>query len=604
MPYAYHGRWLHVRLHPLEATPCRLPEDVLRRFVGGVGLGTWLLLHLEAWQHEALEAEAPLALVFSPLVGSPLTTSAKFAVVSRSPLTGRINDSLSSSHFALAGKRTGYDALVLTGQAPELSILVIDSAGTRLMPAEELAGLSCRETQQRLRALLGPEYALAVIGPAGEAQVPFATMSNEGRHAGRGGAGAVLGAKRIKAVAVAGSQRVAWAHPRQMADLARKLAARSLGPETAKYRQLGTLANVSVFNRLEVLPARNFQQSSFAGAGRLSVERLRQQEHPHQRESCHACTIGCEHRYLPPGQEQSVRLEYETVYALGALCGVDDPRAVLQAAQACDQLGLDTISTGATVAFAMECVQRGWLNEPWLQFGSGEAVLRAIGLLVQRRGVGRLLALGTRGMAQQLGPQALAIAPQVKGLELPGYDPRRLRAMALALAVNARGADHNRSSAYEVDFSPQARLPDPLLVQEAVAREDRAAVLDSLILCKFLRGVFRDFYAEAAELLWAATGWAVSASQLRNTARRIVTARKLFNIRCGWTPEEDTLPERLLSEPPSKGHHSPQLGRKQLDFLRQLYYQQRGWTPEGWIPLEQLQALQLADYGCCIGAEP
>ncbi len=599
MPYAYHGRWLHVRLHPLEATPCRLPEQALRRFVGGVGLGTWLLLHLEAWQYEALEPEAPLALVFSPLVGSPLTTSAKFAVVSRSPLTGRINDSLSSSYFALAGKRTGYDALVITGQAPELSVLVIDQAGVRLLPAEELTGLSCSETQRRLQGQLGPEYALAVVGPAGEALVPFATVSNEGRHAGRGGAGAVLGAKRLKAVAVAGARRVSWAHPEQMATLARQLAARSLGPETAKYRQLGTLANVSVFNRLEVLPARNFQESSFAGAQRLSVEGLRQQEHPLQRESCHACTIGCEHRYLLPGKEQSVRLEYESVFALGALCGVDDPQGVLRAAEACDQLGLDTISTGATVAFAMECVQRGWLHEPWLRFGSAEAVLRAIELVVKRQGVGRLLALGTRGMAEQLGPQALAIAPQVKGLELPGYDPRHLRATALGLAVNTRGADHNRSSTYEVDFSPQAQLPDPLLVQEAIAREDRAAILDSLILCKFLRGVFDDFYSEAAELLWSATGWAISAAELRTTARRIVAARKLFNIRCGWTPEEDTLPERLLVQAPSKQQRAASLDRSHFDSLRALYYQQRGWTPEGWIPLEQLQALQLADFGCC-----
>ena len=602
MPCAYHGRWLHVQLDPLGAIPRELPEEVLRRFLGGVGLGTWLLLHLEAWRHEALEPQAPLALVFSPLVGSPLTTSAKFALMSRSPLTGRINDSLSSSHFALAGKRTGYDALVITGQASELSVLVIDPVGVRLLPAAELAGLSCHETQQHLQARLGPEYALAVIGPAGEAQVPFATVSNQGRHAGRGGAGAVLGAKRLKAVAVAGASRVCWAHPEQMATLARQLAARSLGPETAKYRQLGTLANLSVFNRLGVLPARNFQESSFAGAERLSAEQLRLQEHPHQRESCHACTIGCEHRYLSPGEEQTVRLEYESAYALGPLCGVEDPQAVLQAVQACDQLGLDTISTGATVAFAMECAQRGWLDEPWLRFGSGEAVLRAIRLLVQRRGVGKLLALGTRRMAQSLGPQALAIAPQVKGLELPGYDPRRLRATALGLAVNARGADHNRSSTYEVDFSPLARLPDPLLVREAIAREDRAAVLDSLILCKFLRGVFEDFYAEAAELLWSATGWAVSAAELRATARRIVTARKLFNIRCGWTPEEDSLPQRLLDGLESKLRQDGLADRDRFDCLRRLYYQQRGWTPEGWVPLAQLQALGLADCGCLAGA--
>ncbi len=593
MPYGYHGRWLHVQLQPLQATEQQLPEEVLRRFLGGVGLGTWLLLHLEAWRHEALTPQAPLAFVFSPLVGSPLTTSAKFAVVSRSPLTGRINDSLSSSRFALAGKRTGYDALVVTGQAPELSVLVLDSGGVRLLPAGDLAGLSCSATQARLQQRLGPEFAVAVIGPAGEAQVPFATISHEGRHAGRGGAGAVLGAKRLKAVAVHGDRHVRWAHPEQMAALAQELAARSLGPETAKYRQLGTLANVSVFNRLEVLPARNFQESSLPGAERLSVEQLRQDELPHERESCWACTIGCEHRYQPPGSTGSVRLEYESVYALGAMCGVEDPQAVLRAAQACDEAGLDTISTGATLAFAMECVQRGWLDEPWLRFGSAEALHRAIHLLVTGHGVGKLLALGSRRMARQLGPQALAIAPQVKGLELPGYDLRRLPAAALGLAVNSRGADHNRSSTYEVDFATDAPQGDEQLVRQAIAREDQAAVMDSLILCKFLRGVFRDFYREAARMLWVATGWNLSAAALRTTARRIVTARRLFNILCGWQPQEDELPPRVFQPAASAANPSAHLDRRRFERLRRLYYHQRGWTSEGWVPLEQLQQLGL-----------
>jgi aldehyde:ferredoxin oxidoreductase len=260
------------------------------------------------------------------------------------------------------------------------------------------------------------------------------------------------------------------------------------------------------------------------------------------------------------------------------LCGVRDADAVLHATKACDELGIDTISTGATIAFAMECVERGWLDEPWLTFGSGAALLRAIELVGRREGVGQLLAEGSRRAAEAIGQGSLAIAPQVKGLEIPGYEPRALQTMALGFAVGARGADHNRSGAYEVDFSDRVDRRRVTLdaVRHAIDTEDKAAIMDSLILCKFLRGVFEDFYAEAAEMLRLVTGWDVSAGELRDTARRIVGAKRRFNILAGWTVEEDTLPDRFLDQP-LPNDPAAAISRQQLRELVAEYHRQRGW---------------------------
>jgi aldehyde:ferredoxin oxidoreductase len=311
-----------------------------------------------------------------------------------------------------------------------------------------------------------------------------------------------------------------------------------------------------------------------------------------------ACTIGCEHIYAltAPGvgsresgvgtarepaagsASRGVRLEYESLFALGSLCGVGDGDAVLRASQRCDELGIDTISTGGTIAFAMECVERGYLGEPWLRFGSGEAVLEAIELIGRREGIGAVLAEGSRRAALAIGHGSLAFAPQVKGLEIPGYEPRALQTMALGFAVGARGADHNRSGAYEVDFSNKVDRRHATLdnVRHAIDSEDRAALMDSLILCKFLRGVFADFHAEAAGMLHAVTGWEVTADELRDTARRIVTAKRQVNLMAGWTPAEDTLPERFLNTPLPDDPAAMLTGERLQELVAE-YHRQRGW---------------------------
>jgi aldehyde:ferredoxin oxidoreductase len=574
-----HGLYLRIDVGSGDVERVGLCDAVLRQYLGGSGLGVRLLLDHGAATADPLSAAAPLVFAFSPLVGSPLTTSAKFAVVSKSPLTDRVNDSLAGSGFAIAGKRAGCDAIVIVGRAPALSVLVIDDGEVRLEPADDVRGESCPVTEAKLRARLGADFRIASIGPAGERAVRFATISHDGRHAGRGGSGAVLGRKNIKAIAVRGTQRTGWAHPRQVTELSRDLSARSLGPATAKYRELGTATNVVTFNRFGTLPTRNFQSGTFEQAEQLSPAALTE-AHSRTRSSCVACTIGCEHIYGRGADGASggsgVRVEYESLFALGSLCGVGDGDAVLRAVRRCDELGVDTISAGGTIAFAMECVDRGLVDAPWLRFGDGDAVLRAIELIGAREGLGDLLAEGSRRAAAAIGHDSVAFAPQVKGLEIPGYEPRALQTMALGFAVGARGADHNRSGAYEVDFSNKVDRRHATLdsVRHAIDTEDRAALMDSLILCKFLRGVLTDFYAECAGMLRAVTGWDVTADELRATARRIVAAKREFNTRAGWTPEEDTLPDRFF-DAPLPNDPGAVLTRERLQDLVTEYHRQR-----------------------------
>ena len=575
MPFGHHGNYLRIDVSSGRAERVPLSDTVLRQYLGGSGLGARLLLDEGGATADPLSPEAPLIFAFSPLVGSPLTTSAKFAVVSKSPLTERFNDSLASSGFAVAGKRTGSDAILIVGRAADWSVLVIDDGDVRLEPADDVLGDPCQVAEEELRARLGADYRIASIGPAGERAVRYATISHDGRHAGRGGSGAVLGSKRIKAIAVRGTKYCEWAHPRELTELSRDLSKRSFGPATAKYRELGTAANLLTFNRFGTLPTRNFQTGTFDEAPSISPEQLRV-EHARTRASCIACTIGCEHIYsLGNGK---VRLEYESLFALGSLCGVSDGAAVLRASQRCDELGIDTISTGGSIAFAMECVERGLLDEPWLTFGSGDAVFKAIELIGQREGVGAILAEGSRRAAQIIGQGSIAFAPQVKGLEIPGYEPRALQTMALGFAVGARGADHNRSGAYDVDFSDKVDRRNATLdsVRYAIDTEDRAALMDSLILCKFLRGVFTDFQAETAEMLHAVTGWDVTADELRDTARRILSAKRQVNLLAGWTQDEDTLPERFL-DAPLPNDPAATLTRERLHELVAEYHRQRGW---------------------------
>lgn len=383
--YGNHGRYLRIDLSTGRSDFRPLPGSDLIRFLGGCGLGTYLLLREDAADAPPLSAEAVIVFAFGPLVGTSIGASARFAVVSRSPLTERINDSMAAGRFAVAGKATGADALVITGRATEPSVLLIDNGQVRIAPATDLWGRNCGDAQREIRDRLGDEYAVAVIGPAGERRVRFANIAHGSHYAGRGGSGAVLGSKNIKAVAVRGERCCATDRPDKLAAIADSLAARSVGPATVKYRELGAISNLLALNRLHALPSWNFQWGSVGSEAAKSLEVLADSSNAARR-SCPGCKVACE-RFVEPGRSQAardprgvdsdgVRMTYENLFALGPLRGIEDPQIITAACRLCNELGMDTISTGGSVAFAMECVERGVLDASWLRFGDGNALLR------------------------------------------------------------------------------------------------------------------------------------------------------------------------------------------------------------------------------------
>ncbi|MEC8857207.1 MAG: aldehyde ferredoxin oxidoreductase family protein [Chloroflexota bacterium] len=603
--YGYHGKALVVDLSSGAHRWDNIPEQVLRSFIGGIGLGTYLLYKYCPAGADPLGPDNPLIFAASPLVGSRLTTSSKFAVMTKSPLTGFIGDSLSSSFLATELKKSCGDALIIVGQAETPTLLFIENGVPQFLDAAGLMGLGTFDTEQAVKERLGRQTRVASIGPAGENLVRYASIANDGgRQAGRCGPGAVMGSKNLKALALQGSQTVDVAMPGATHQYSLDLSKRSLGAATEKYRELGTMANVSVFNRLGTLPTRNFRESTFEGAEKVSGEHLHQ-EHLAKNASCANCTIGCEKILVTSdkGKKSKGRMEYESLFALGPLCGVDDPNTVIRAAAICDDLGMDTISAGVTIAWAMECFDKGLLstNDTGgidLSFGNGQAILDILELIGHRKDLGGLLAEGTKMAAERLGGGSSDWAMQVKGLEMPGYEPRSLKTMALGLAVTPRGACHNRSSTYEADFSEQV---DRLSVDEsrgiiAAESEDFEAVLDSLIWCKFLRKAFNDFYEESAQVYTMITGWDMSLDELKQAGERIHNLKKLFNIREGWSRRDDALPPRTLQEPlPTGVVAGVGLTQEELDYMIAGYYRARGWNDDGSVPDTKLAELGLLD---------
>ena len=596
--HGFHGRLLHLDLTSGQSVWRDIETFRLRAFLGGIGLGTSLLYDYAPRGVDPFSPENPLIFASAPLVGTGLTTTAKFAVVTKSPLTGFIADSLSSSYFALELKRIGIDALIITGRSSAMSYLSIKNQTVEIRSAEHLRGKSPLEAESIIRAELeSPGARVAAIGRAGENLVRFATISNEGRHAGRGGVGAVMGSKNLKAIALSGDCPTDVADSGGIEKIAAVLRERSLSSLTDKYREIGTVANLSVFNRLGTLPTRNFQQSTFDNADSLSGESLTENNFS-RRHGCAACTIRCERLFKAlDGRDQ--RMEYETLFALGPLCGIRDPDSVLHAAQLCDVYGLDTISTGGTLAWAMECGEKGLLPDVdkfGLRFGAAEGVFAAIAAIGERQGMGALLAEGSRRAAMEIGGNSMDWAMHVKGLELPGYEPRSLKTMALGLAVSPRGACHNRSGAYEADFSGEVDrfTTDSRRGSLVAASEDFAATLDSLIICKFLRKCFNDYYEEAAEVLRNVTGWDYTANDIKRAGERIHNLKKLFNIREGWSTDDDWLPGRLLSEAlPTGVGAGVRLSADELRQMIRTYYQARGWDDHGLIPESKLTELNL-----------
>ena len=605
---AYAGRVLHVDLTSERARPEPVDAATLAAYVGGVGLGTRLLIDRLPRGADPLGPDNVLVFANSALAGTLAPAASKFAIVTKSPLTGFIGDSMAGSFFSAAMRRAGWDAVVVTGRARRPSYLFVDDDRIHVRDGASLQGLDAPATEEALRAKIDDELVrVAAIGVAGERLVRYACVGNDtGRQAGRAGPGAVMGSKNLKAIAIRGTRPVAVADPVALYRLALDFGRRAQGPATQKYRSPGTVANVLVMNRLGILPTRNFQAGVFEAAEAVSGE-LMAKRHTEKAVACGGCPIACDQiakAHAAPWEDARVSLDFESLWALGPLCGVGALDAVIKAAHLCDRYGLDTVSTGVSIAWAMECFERGLLGPADtggldLAWGNAEAVVTLVERIARREpGLGDLLADGVRRASARVGRGSEAFAMHVKGLELPGYEPRGLMTFALGLAVGTRGACHNRAPGYEPDMQGKVDRFVAEAGRGAIVRdlEDYAAALDSLMVCKFLRKAFTDFWEEGAALYRACTGLPMTAADLRRVGERVATLKKAFNIREGWTRNDDWLPARCFDDPLPGGASAGQIvDRDGLRTMIDAYYVARGWTADGLVPAERLAALGLGD---------
>jgi aldehyde:ferredoxin oxidoreductase len=575
------------------AEPEELPAEVARAVLGGRGLGAYLLLRERVYDVDPLAPANPLVFAPGPLTGSGAPAAGRYSVSSRSPLTGTVFDGNSGGAFGVALRRLGLDYLVVEGACEAPSYLLFGDEGIRLLPAGDLWGADVPTALARLHQLHGRAEA-AVIGPAGERGVLFASIvNNRGRQIGRGGLGAVMGAKRLKAIVltVEGGSLPGPADPERFAAVIRE-AEEQLRADPITSRSLpdfGTSVLLNLLDQAGVLPTRNFRQSRFEFAEQISGEALRA-GYAAKRGACTGCFIGCA-RTIRAGGQSGGAPEYESLWALGADCGIGDLQAIVTATFACNRVGIDSITMGSTIACAMELTEDGLLaGGP--RFGDVEALLELIGATAERRGLGDELAEGSRRLAARYGRPELAM--QVKGLELPAYDPRGMTGQGLAFATSNRGACHLRASMLGPEILGAPRLIDrfathgkaPLLIH----MQDLNAVLDSLVECKFAAFAIRDEYF--ARLLSALMGEDVGTEELLRVGERIWTLEKLFNLRAGFGRDDDSLPPRLLFEPvaegPAKGHVVD------LPPMLDEYYAARGWDQQGVPSTDKLEELGLA----------
>jgi len=609
----YWGKILHIDVSKRKTHVQRVDEAWLKKYVGGVAMASRLAYDNIPKGADPLGPENALCFANSSFAGTIVPVGTKYAVAGKSPLTGFLGDCLAGSYWSAALKRAGYDGIVLKGKADKPIWIFVDDDVVYFNDAADLWGKETFETEEAIRAKVGDERVRSVtIGPAGERLVRFANLTNDrGRQAGRTGLGAVMGSKLVKALAIRGTHSVKVADAEKLMPLCHKLSEVAQSTKTEKYRILGTPSNVLNMNRLGVLPTRNYQNGEFEGAEKVSGEYMK--EHLTEKAvACYGCPIGCEQvAHVKDGAFSGARtsIDYESLFAFGPNCGIDDLKAVIAAIDRCDAYGIDTMSTGVTISWAMECFQRGILTkedfggvEP--VWGNAQAVVDLVKKIAYREGIGDLLAEGSRRAAAKVGKGSEHFAMNVKGLEAAGYDARGFQTFALGCAVGTRGPCHNRSLAYEADAKGTVdRLsggPDRGPI--AAEAENFAGVLDIMMFCKFIRNCFADLWAEVPALYTYTTGIPFTKEDVKAVAERSWNIKKSFNIREGWTRKDDWLPPRWLKDPmPSGGSKGAYVKEDQLRVMIDSYYQARGWTKEGLIPKAKLIALGLEDIAEDIG---
>ncbi len=626
--YGYSGKILHVDLTNRKTWTETKPEEWYKIYIGGVSMASRL-----CWENiepgcDPLSPENPICIANGIFAGTPVPVGGKYGIACKSPLTGFIGDSLSGSWFTTAFKRAGWDGFVIHGASDEWIYVFIDDNHVEFRDAKDLMGLDTFATEEAIREEMGDDQVrAAVIGPAGENKVRFANVTNDGRQAGRTGHGAVWGSKKLKALAVRGTSGVTVADPETLLKLSFDIVDAAQGPDTQKYRILGTVSNVLNMNRIGLLPTRNYQQGVFEDAELVSGEHL----HDHHKVkvmACAQCPIACEQysRAIDgPYAGAMTGIEYESLYANSSNLGIGTMETAIKLIDIEDECGMDSMSAGVTISWAMESFEKGVLTKEDFKcakypegfepaFGNDEAAVTLAEMIRDREGIGDILAQGTKRAAAQIdeerGTESWKWAMQIKGLELPGYDARALKTFALGLAAGTRGGCHNRSAAYDPDIKGETNRFTVDETRGKVARESEeyAAVYDTLPLCKFIRRSFTGRADRAgawpaiAKLINATTGWDFEYEDIDLIGERAHTIKKAFNIREGWTREDDHLPWRWQHEPLKEGASAGYVVTdEELEYLKDIYYEAKGWTKEGLIPKEKLVELGMDDVAEEIG---
>ncbi|MCW4054313.1 MAG: aldehyde ferredoxin oxidoreductase family protein [Candidatus Bathyarchaeota archaeon] len=610
--FAYAGKILRVDLTTGKISTEPLSEKMAKDYIGGIGLGIRLLMDNSKAGTDPFDPANPLIFITGPLSGTMGPTAGNgYAVVSKSPATGGVGEAKAHGFFGPDLKRAGYDAVIITGKAPKLSYLWIDDDKVQIMDGEFLKGATVRETDMKIREELGDFYIrVSAIGEAGEKLSRIACIINdEFRAIGRTGMGGVMGSKNLKAVAVRGTNDVNVADMDGFREFVKMIHERMKGPATKKYKTLGTPQNVLVLNSLSALATRNFTNATFEGAEKVSGEYLNE-HYVKKIVGCATCGMRCDHiAVVPEGPYagSTSRLEFECLWSMGPLCGVDRLDAIIEAMRIVNEYGMDGISIGVVVAFAMDCYEHGVITKEQtegidLSFGNAEALIAIIHKIGKREGwLGNALAEGVEKAAEIIGSDAYKYACHIKGLELPGYDLRTLKTAALGFSVSFRGACHLRNGAYSPDVKGKVNRfkIEPGRGKMIVPDGHVYNVIDSLIVCKFSRGTYYDGNKDLANYYTLATGIQMTPEELDKTGERIENLARLFNIREGkGTRAFDTLPWKIKNTPvPDEG---PAKGTVVSDEEHQLgldeYYVARGWTSDGVPTVEKLNELDLGDY--------
>jgi aldehyde:ferredoxin oxidoreductase len=530
------------------------------------------------------------------------------AFVSKSPESFGVGEAKSHGSFGTEMKRAGYDAIIVKGKAEKLVYIWIDDDSVQILDAAHLAGKSPADTEDAIREELGDYYIrVASIGLAGEKLVRIACIINDKtRAAGRTGLGAVMGSKNLKAIATRGTRDIVAAKPDQFMEYVKEFHERMKGPATQKYRTLGTPENVLVHNSLSCMPTRNYNNSRFEGAEKVSGESLNER-FVAKIIGCSSCAMRCEHMCVVgegPYKGTMTRMEYETLWAMGPYCGVDRLDAILKGMDLCNCYGIDAISAGVIAGFAMDCYEQGILSQEEMggldaKFGNHEAMIKIIEMIGTREGIGDILAEGVKIAGEKIGKGAEKLGQHIKGVEVTGYDLRCLKTAALGFAVSFRGADHNRHGAYAFDVKGKVNR---LIAEKGRGKlvrdmEDVYNLIDSFIVCKFSRGTYYRELEDMSKLYTLVTGIEMTPEELKKAGERINNVARLINIREGLTRKDDTLPYKVMHQPivdegPAKGAY---VSQEELDLLLDDYYASRGWTREGIPTTEKLKELGMDD---------